>query len=136
METQLQQFADFAPIFLALVKDFPDFQLTPPLSEDELTNLENANAFQIPKELKTFFKISSTLRMNGLTIDSAQLAAIQLPDSEGLILGYFYLYNAADRLLLKAGDPAIYYLEQHNGAITKLAANFQDFLEKILPRYL
>ncbi len=133
---QLQNFAAFSPIFYSSVKDFPDFSLSPPLNENELVSLEKKLEFALPSELKELFKITSSIRMNGLILDANQLGTIQLPNSPALILGYFYLYNAADRLLLLPNNPAIFYLEQYNGSITNLAANLNDFLEKTLPRYL
>lgn len=136
MNAQEKEFATFAPIFFNLVKDFPDFRLSPPLDEQALEQLEKTHSFSLPEELRALFKITSAINMNGLNLDSSKMGSIQLPDSEALVIAYFYLYNAADRLLLKADDPAIYYLEQHNGAITRLAANARDFLEKTLPKYL
>ncbi len=136
MNLQEEKFSAFAPIFYSLVKDFPDFHLSPPLDEQALRQVEKTHSFQLPDDLKTLFKISSGIHMNGLSLDASKMGSIILPDSDALVIAYFNLYNAADRLMLKAGDPAIYYLEQHNGAITKLAANTRDFLEKTLPKYL
>ena len=136
MNKQLEEFSAFAPIFYESVKSFPDFCLSPPLDEESLTELEKKHAFQLPVELKKLFKISSAINMNGLSLDALKMGSIRLPESDALIIAYFYLYNAADRLLLLPGDPSIYYLEQHNGAITKLAASARDFLEKTLPKYL
>lgn len=136
MNKQQENFSAFAPHFYECVKAFPDFHLSPALDEEELTNLETKHAFPLPDELRKLFKITSAIHMNGLDLDARKMGNINLPDSEALVIAYFYLYNAADRLLLKAADPAIYYLEQHNGAITKLAANTRDFLEKTLPKYL
>lgn len=136
MNKQHEEFAAFAPHFYESVKTFPDFRLSPPLDDEQLAELEEQHMFQLPDELKKLFKITSGIHMNGLSLDALKMGSIRLPESDALVIAYFYLYSAADRLLLLPGDPAIYYLEQYNGAITKLAANAQDFFEKTLPKYL
>lgn len=129
-------FASYAPAFWNEVRDFPDFKMGLPLTAAQISALEEKNSFCLPKEVKDLLEICSYLKMNGLSFGADEFGSIAMPESDGLIIGYFYLYNAADRLLLLPGDPAIYYLEQHNGAISKLASNMREFLNKTLPRYL
>ena len=53
-----------------------------------------------------------------------------MPGSDALIIGEFYLYNPGDRLLMLPDDPAVYYPEQRNGAITKTADGVFNFFNK------
>ena len=39
-------------------------------------------------------------------------------------------------LLMLPGDESVYYLEQRNGAITKLADTVESFFNQTLPRHL
>lgn len=136
MKRQLEDFASYAPVFYEAVKDFPDFRLGCALDANEIAELEKKLEFPFPQELKTLFGIASSVTMYGLSIGSQELGTILMPQSEALIIGYFYLNNPADRLLILPQDPSIHYLEQHNGAIHKLAPNMRDFLDKALIRYL
>ena len=124
------------PIFSDLVEDFPDFQLAPGLAEEEIGKLEENLGFELHPDLEKLFSCCASLSMNGLAIRADQLGTIRLPDSEALILGYLNLGNAADRLMMRPGDASLYYLEQHNGAITKIAENIDAFFNVVLPRRL
>lgn len=74
--------------------------------------------------------------MAGLSVKAAEFGPIVMPGSEALVIGEFYLYNPGDRLLMLADDPAVYYLEQRNGAITKMADGIINFFDKTLVKYL
>lgn len=129
-------FHEYWPVFYELVEDFPDFRLEPGIDEATIKKLEQQLEFEFAPALKKFFCACSAMGMNGLKIRADQLAVIHLPDSPALLLGYLNLGNAADRLLMLPGNDAIYYLEQHNGAITKIAPNMDLFFDEILPRRL
>ena len=51
-------------------------------------------------------------------------------------LEFCFSYNPGDRLLMLPDDPAVYYLEQRNGAITKMADGVFNFFNKTLVKYL
>lgn len=129
-------FGSLYPVFFELVRDFPDFYVQTGLDEDELAALEKKLDFRFPDELREFLRHFSAVAMNGLTIRADQLGPIVMPSSEAIVIGEFYLNNPGDRLLMLPEDSSIYYLENRNGAITKLAANMSDFFEKTLPKYL
>ena len=74
--------------------------------------------------------------MAGLSVKAAEFGPIVMPGSDALIIGEFYLYNPGDRLLMLPDDPAVYYLEQRNGAITKMADGVFNFFNKTLVKYL
>lgn len=135
-EQRRLDFAAYVPDFYAAVKDFPDFSLAGPLSDAEIANLEKDIEFQLPKGMREFLGIASGISLNGLSMGKDEFASILMPNSEALITGYFYLRNPGDRLLLLPGDEAVYYMEQRNGSITKMANNMKDFLNAVLPRHL
>lgn len=124
------------PVFYELVKDFSDFTLAAGLSASQLQKKEEELEFRFDSGLKKLFLAASALAMNGLSIRADQLGVINLPESEALILGYLNLGSAADRILMLPNDESIYYLEQHNGAITKIAKNIDALFNEILPRRL
>lgn len=124
------------PDFYAAVKDFPDLKLEAGLDDDELARLEQKLEIDLSDELRNFFRSCGALAMNGLSVGSRELGPIRMPNSDAWVVGYFYLYNAADRLLMLPGDDSIYYLEQHNGAVTKLAPSLAKFFNEVLPRRL
>lgn len=124
------------PVFYNLVEDFPDFKIQAGLSEAEIASLEKNLDFNFPEDLKKFFEICSKLDMNGLSIRSDQLGVILLPESPALITGYLNLGSPADRLMMLPNDNSLYYLEQHNGAITRIASGFDAFFNEVLPRRL
>lgn len=129
-------FASYAPDFYEAVKDFPDFSLADPLSPFEIAKLEKDIEFQLPQGMREFLGIASGISLNGLSMAKGEFASILMPNSEALIIGYFYLRNPGDRLMLLPGDEAVYYMEQRNGSITKMANNLKDFLNVALPRHL
>lgn len=129
-------FRECWPVFYDLAEDFPDFQLEAGLNNVAIAKLEQDQEFDFAPALKKFFNACSSMSMNGLKIRADQLATIQLPDSPALLLGYLNLGDAADRLLMLPNDDSIYYLEQHNGAITRIAPNMDLFFNEILPRRL
>ena len=130
------RFAELYPLFYEKVKDFPDFQLEQGLSSEDLDEIEKKLDIKIEERLRELFNISASLKMNGLAIKARELGPIVMPSSEALVIGEFYLYHPGDRLLMLPNDSSIYYLEQRNGAITKLARNLDDFLNVTLPRFL
>lgn len=129
-------FAEIFPRFYSAVRDFPDFQVEPPISAAEIVVLEERLNYSLHQDLRDFFQITGALSMNGLKIKASDLGVIRLPQSEGLILGYFYLNHPADRLLMLPNDSSIYYLEQSNGAINRLAGSLGEFFNHTLLRYL
>ena len=138
-KSDMPPYSDFReawPLFHELVCDFPDFRLEAALTDDELATLEKQHEFAFAPGLKKFFKTCSALAMNGLEIRADRLGVIFLPDSPALLLGYLNLGAAADRLLMLPNDDALYYLQQHNGAITKIAQNLDSFFNETLPRRL
>lgn len=130
------RFAELYPLFYERAKDFPDFCLESGLSPEELNEIEKKLDIKIDERLRELFYISGSLKMNGLSIKARELGPIVMPSSEALVIGEFYLYFPGDRLLMLPNDSSIYYLEQRNGAITKLAKNLDDFLNLTLPRFL
>lgn len=131
---QYAKFSELYPLFYERVKDFPDFILEHGLSEKEIAELERKLEFGLDAGLRKFFAVA--LKMNGLAIKARELGSIVTPASDALIIGEFFLYNDGDRLLMLPDDPAVYYLEQRNGAITRLAGNLQDFFNLTLPKFL
>lgn len=136
METARAGFGSLYPVFWERARDFPDFHVEPGLDGEELAALEKKLDFRFPDELRDFLSHFSVVAMNGLAIRADQLGPIVMPSSEAIVIGELYLNNPGDRLLMLPGDSSIYYLENRNGAITKLAANMRDFFEKTLPKYL
>lgn len=124
------------PEFYAAVGDFDDLNVAPGLSSEELAALEKKLEFTFSKELREFLAHCAALSMAGLSVKAAEFGPIVMPGSEALVIGEFYLYNPGDRLLMLADDPAVYYLEQRNGAITKMGEGVINFFEKTLVKYL
>ncbi len=124
------------PAFYEAVAAFPDFYVEKTLDAGTLAAIEQKIDFQLHDDLRELFGICSVIAMNGLKISANELGSILMPGSEGLILGEFYLRSPGDRLLMLPDDPAIYYLEQRNGAITKLAPGVREFFNEVLPNCL
>ncbi|WP_165065269.1 SMI1/KNR4 family protein [Desulfovibrio sp. ZJ200] len=124
------------PAFYAAAGDFEDLNAAPGLGPEEIAGLEKKLEFTFSKELRELIGHCAALSMAGLSVKAAEFGPIVMPGSEALVIGEFYLYSPGDRLLMLAGDPAVYYLEQHNGAITKMADGIIDFFEKTLVKYL
>lgn len=134
--TPREAFARLFPKFYALVRDFPDFRVEPGLDAARLAALEQKLEIRLADEMRNFFQNCSAVAMNGLFIGARGLGPIVMPSSEALIIGEFYLHNPGDRLLMLPDDSSIYYLEQRNGAITRLARSLDEFFNEVLPRHL
>lgn len=124
------------PAFYAAVSDFDDLKVAPGLGPEDIAGLEKKLEFTFSKELRELIGHCAALSMAGLSVKAVEFGPIVMPGSEALVIGEFYLYNPGDRLLMLAADPAVYYLEQRNGAITKMADGVIDFFEKTLVKYL
>lgn len=124
------------PEFYAAVGEFEDLKVAPGLGPEEIAGLEKKLEFTFSRELREFLGHCAALSMAGLSVKAAEFGPIVMPGSEALVIGEFYLYNPGDRLLMLADDPAVYYLEQRNGAITKMADGIINFFEKTLVKYL
>lgn len=135
-ESGRQALQALLPEFYAAVGGFEELNVAPGLGAEEITSLEKKLEFTFSRELREFLGHCAALSMAGLSVKAAEFGPIVMPGSEALVIGEFYLYNPGDRLLMLAGDPAVYYLEQRNGAITKMAGGIIDFFEKTLVKYL
>lgn len=124
------------PEFYAAVGEFEDLKAAPGLSPEAVAALEKKLEFCFSKELRELLTRCATVSMAGLSVKAAEFGPIVMPGSDALIIGEFYLYNPGDRLLMLPDDPAVYYLEQRNGAITKMADGVFNFFNKTLVKYL
>ena len=124
------------PGFYAAVADFPDLKTQPGLSDESIAALEEKLDFRLAEGLKRLLRQCAAISMNGLSLRADHFGPIVMPGSEALVIGEFYLHNPGDRLLMLPGDETVYYLEQRNGAITRLADSVQSFFNQILPRHL
>ena len=124
------------PEFYAAVRDFPDLQVEPGLSDEAIAALEARLDFRLSEGLKRLLRQCAAISMNGVSLKAAEFGPIVMPSSEALIIGELYLHNPGDRLLMLPGDETVYYLEQRNGAITRLADSLTDFFNQTLPRHL
>lgn len=124
------------PEFYAAVCDFPDLRAEPGLSDEAIAALEARLDFRLSGGLKRLLGQCAAISMNGLSFKAAEFGPIVMPGSEALIIGELYLHNPGDRLLMLPDDETVYYLEQRNGAITRLADSLEDFFNLTLPRHL
>ena len=124
------------PEFYAAVGEFPDLRAEPGLSEEAVDALESRLDFRFSQGLRRLLRQCAAISMNGLSFKAAEFGPIVMPSSEALIIGELYLHNPGDRLLMLPGDETVYYLEQRNGAITRLADSLEDFFNLTLPRHL
>lgn len=131
-----QALAAHLPQFYAAVGEFPDLHVEPGLSEVDIAALEKRLDFRLSEGLKKLLRQCATISMNGLSVRAAHFGPIVMPSSEALIIGELYLHNPGDRLLMLPGDEKVYYLEQRNGAITRLADSVESFFNQTLPRHL
>ena len=128
--------AAYLPEFFAAVGEFPDLHVEPGLSDADIAALEARLDFRLSDGLKKLLRECATISMNGLSVRAAHFGPIVMPSSEALIIGELYLHNPGDRLLMLPNDETVYYLEQRNGAITKLADSLENFFNHTLPRHL
>ena len=128
--------AAYLPEFYAAVGEFPDLHVEPGLSDADIAALETRLDFRLSEGLKRLLRECATISMNGLSVRAAHFGPIVMPSSEALIIGELYLHNPGDRLLMLPDDETVYYLEQRNGAITKLADSVENFFNQTLPRHL
>ena len=124
------------PEFYAAVNEFEDLKVEPGLSAEAVTALETRLDFSFSKELKELLVHCAAISMAGLSVKAAEFGPIVMPGSDALIIGEFYLHNPGDRLLMLPDDPSVYYLEQRNGAITKMADDIINFFNRTLLKYL
>lgn len=124
------------PGFFAAVGAFPDLRVEPGLTPDAIDALEHRLDFPLAAGLKRLLGQCAAISMNGLALRASHFGPILMPGSEALVIGEFYLHNPGDRLLMLPGDEAVYYLEQRNGAITRLAEDVETFFNQVLPRCL
>ena len=135
-EAAREALAAYLPEFFAAVGEFPDLHVETGLSDADIAALETRLDFRLSEGLKRLLRQCATIAMNGLSVRAAHFGPIVMPSSEALIIGELYLHNPGDRLLMLPGDETVYYLEQRNGAITKLAASLEKFFNQTLPRHL
>ena len=128
--------AAYLPEFFAAVGEFPDLKAEPGLSDEDIAALEQRLDFRLSEGLKRLVRQCAAISMNGLSVRAAHFGPIVMPSSEALIIGELYLHNPGDRLLMLPNDETVYYLEQRNGAITKLADSVENFFNQTLPRHL
>lgn len=124
------------PEFYAVVREFPDLRVEPGLADDAIAALETRLDFRLAEGLKRLLRRCAAISMNGLSLRAREFGPIVMPGSEALVIGELYLHNPGDRLLMLPDDESVYYLEQRNGAITKLAGTVEDFFNQTLPRHL
>lgn len=124
------------PGFFAAVGAFPDLRVEPGLTPDAIDALEHRLDFPLAAGLKRLLGQCAAISMNGLALRASHFGPILMPGSEALVIGEFYLHNPGDRLLMLPDDEAVYYLEQRNGAITRLAEDVETFFNQVLPRCL
>ena len=127
---------DLLPEFYAAVGEFEDLKVASGHSPEAVAALETKLGFSFSKELKELLTHCAAISMTGLSVKAAEFCPIVMPGSDALIIGEFYLHNPGDRLLMLPDDPSVYYLEQRNGAITKMAGDIIDFFNKTLLKYL
>lgn len=135
-DAEKQALASCLPEFYAAVAGFPDLKVLPGLSEESINELETRLDFRFANGLKSLLRQCAAISMNGLSLRADHFGPIVMPGSEALIIGEFYLHNPGDRLLMLPGDESVYYLEQRNGAITKLADTVEKFFNQTLVRQL
>ncbi|WP_165076550.1 MULTISPECIES: SMI1/KNR4 family protein [unclassified Desulfovibrio] len=135
-EAGKEALAAYLPEFYAAVGEFPDLKAEPGLSDDDIAALEQRLDFRLPEGLKRLVRQCAAISMNGLSVRAAHFGPIVMPSSEALVIGELYLHNPGDRLLMLPNDETVYYLEQRNGAITKLADSVENFFNQTLPRHL
>ena len=128
--------AAYLPEFFAAVGEFPDLKAEPGLSDEDIAALEQRLDFRLSEGLKRLVRQCAAISMNGLSVRAAHFGPIVMPSSEALVIGELYLHNDGDRLLMLPNDETVYYLEQRNGAITKLADSLENFFNQTLPRHL
>ena len=128
--------AAYLPEFFAAVGEFPDLKAEPGLSDEDIAALEQRLDFRLSEGLRQLVRQCAAISMNGLSVRAAHFGPIVMPSSEALIIGELYLHNDGDRLLMLPNDETVYYLEQRNGAITKLADSLENFFNQTLPRHL
>ena len=128
--------AAYLPEFYAVVGEFPDLHAEPGLSDADIAALERRLDFRLSAGMKALLRQCATISMNGLSVRAAHFGPIVMPSSEALIIGELYLHNPGDRLLMLPDDESVYYLEQRNGAITRLADSVEKFFNQTLPRHL
>ena len=128
--------AAYLPEFYAAVGEFPDLKAEPGLSDEDIAALEQRLDFRLSEGLRRLVRQCAAISMNGLSVRAAHFGPIVMPSSEALIIGELYLHNPGDRLLMLPNDETVYYLEQRNGAITKLADSLENFFNQTLPRHL
>ncbi len=124
------------PEFYAAVREFPDLRVETGLADDAIAALETRLDFRLAEGLKRLLRRCAAISMNGLSLRAREFGPIVMPGSEALVIGELYLHNPGDRLLMLPDDESVYYLEQRNGAITKLAGTVEDFFNQTLPRHL
>lgn len=135
-DTARRALQNFLPEFYAAVGRFDDLKVAPGLSPEAVAALETRLDFSFPGELKELLTHCAAISMAGLSVKAAEFGPIVMPGSEALIIGEFYLHNPGDRLLMLPDDSSVYYLEQRNGAITKMADDIVGFFNKTLLKYL
>ena len=135
-EAGKEALAAYLPEFYAAVGEFPDLKAEPGLSDKDIAALEQRLDFRLAEGLKRLLRHCAAISMNGLALRAAHFGPIVMPSSEALVIGELYLHNPGDRLLMLPGDETVYYLEQRNGAITKLADSVEKFFNQTLPRHL
>ncbi len=131
-----QALAACLPEFYAAVRDFPDLRVEPGLDDGAIAALETRLDFRLPAGLRRLLRHCAAISMNGLSLRAREFGPIVMPGSEALVIGELYLHNPGDRLLMLPNDESVYYLEQRNGAITKLADTGEGFFNQTLPRHL
>lgn len=131
-----QALAACLPEFYAAVREFPDLKAEPGLADDAIATLELRLDFRLSEGLKRLLRQCAAISMNGLSFKAREFGPIVMPSSEALVIGELYLHNPGDRLLMLPDDESVYYLEQRNGAITKLADTVEGFFNQTLPRHL
>lgn len=131
-----QALAACLPEFYAAVREFPDLRVEPGLDDGAIAALEARLDFRLSAGLKRLLRQCATISMNGLSLKAREFGPIVMPSSEALVIGELYLHNPGDRLLMLPDDESVYYLEQRNGAITKLADTVEGFFNQTLPRHL
>ncbi|MGE9984601.1 SMI1/KNR4 family protein [Desulfovibrio sp. SGI.169] len=131
-----QALRNFLPEFYAAVGEFEDLKVMPGLSPEAVTALETKLDFSFSQGLRELLTHCAAISMAGLSVKAAEFGPIVMPGSDALIIGEFYLHNPGDRLLMLPDDPSVYYLEQRNGAITKMADDIAGFFNRTLLKYL
>lgn len=131
-------FADYPKFSRAMAQTLEENdEVKPGAAPEEIGQAEMALDFMLPPGVRQFFEHTSAVSLSGgIVIRLTELFALTLGGIRYCVLGEYWKEADGDLLLLRPGEPAVWYYAHEQDKVIRLCRDMTELLERELARYL